>query len=98
MCEFGVDWKVKGKRTGPQSQRDANPLRVSRACTRAKGENAGLAMRLLHASARLHVALLLHIAQEDIERYYRNTDRIETNQKEVSQQEIMGARGKQAGS
>ena len=40
MCEFG-GWKVKEKRMGPQSQRDANVLRVRTSACEQRGENAG---------------------------------------------------------
>jgi hypothetical protein len=40
MCEFR-GWKVKGKRTGPRSQRDANALRVRTSAHERRGENAG---------------------------------------------------------
>jgi hypothetical protein len=45
MSEFR-GWKVKGKRMGLQSQRDANILRVATSACEQGGENVGLLMHL----------------------------------------------------
>jgi hypothetical protein len=50
----------EGKRMGPQSQRDANTLRVRMSACEQGGENVGPVMHLFNdSSTRLGMALLL---------------------------------------